>query len=136
MRHWSEGRGPTGVEGSLLTPQETVKLVLNHGPNSSHLPQGESMMEVERNMARRAKELDMTEEDLDHVKEDLGTYVKEAFHQRLPPNPRTNRPTKPELLWMVSGLHTGQRLYMKELDTIIDTLSKECRGCGSGKAVE
>ena len=37
---------------------------------------------------------------------------------------------------MVSGLKTGQRLYMKELDVIIDVLHKECREPGSLKATE
>ena len=61
---WAESRGPTGSEGSLLTPQEMVKLVLSHGPNSEHALRGRSMAEVERNMARRATQLGLMEEEI------------------------------------------------------------------------
>ena len=67
MRHWSAGRGPTGVEGSLLTPLETVKLTLLHGPNSRYPPRGQSMTQVERNMAVRAKNLELTEQDVSFI---------------------------------------------------------------------
>ena len=101
MRYWSESRGPTGIEGSLLTPMETMKLTLLHGPNSQHPPRGQSMTQVERNLAVRAKNLDLTEEDLSFIKGDLGIYVKEALSKKVTlsmMSPHKGHLTKPELL--------------------------------------
>ena len=39
------------------------------------------MTQVERNLAVRAKNLELTEEDMSFIKEDLGIYVKEAFNK-------------------------------------------------------